>query len=277
MAFSPSGGLVAVRGLLLVKYRLYVDEVGNPDLKASKDPNHRYLSLTGVAFELDYVQRTAHPRVEALKQRFFGSHVDEPVILHRKELVNRKPPFHALRDAAVARRFDKALLALLQELEYTVFTAVIDKLEHRERYEVWRHDPYHYCLHVILERYVMWLRRRRANGDVMAESRGAREDRRLKNSFAEVCATGTDYMAASQFVETLTSRQLKVKPKANNITGLQIADLIAHPSYKAALSRRRKEPLPQNFGGRIAQILLRNKYDRSPDGKVDGWGIKWLP
>ncbi len=26
-----------------MKYRLYVDEVGNPDLKASKDSNHRYL------------------------------------------------------------------------------------------------------------------------------------------------------------------------------------------------------------------------------------------
>jgi len=28
-----------------MKYRLYVDEVGNPDMGASEDPNHRYLSL----------------------------------------------------------------------------------------------------------------------------------------------------------------------------------------------------------------------------------------
>ncbi len=32
--------------------RMYVDEVGNTDLNSSHDPNHQYLSLTGVIFEL---------------------------------------------------------------------------------------------------------------------------------------------------------------------------------------------------------------------------------
>jgi hypothetical protein len=43
-----------------VKYRLYIDEVGNPDLGASTDPNHRFLSLTGVALDLDYVTGEYH-------------------------------------------------------------------------------------------------------------------------------------------------------------------------------------------------------------------------
>jgi len=34
-----------------MKYRMYVDEVGNSDLGASLDPNHRYLSLTGVVLQ----------------------------------------------------------------------------------------------------------------------------------------------------------------------------------------------------------------------------------
>jgi hypothetical protein len=260
-----------------VKYRLYIDEVGNPDMGASDDPNHRYLSLTGIILELGYVDDTAHPRVEALKREFFGSHVDEPVILHRKELVNRKPPFEALRNPAIEQRFNTALLDLLKDLDYTVLTAVIDKLEHRERYQAWRYDPYHYCLHVILERYVMWLRRRGHRGDVMAESRGATEDRRLKSSFERLCQLGTDHMDSRKFAETLTSRQLKVKPKANNITGLQLSDLIAHPSFKAALARQAQQPPPDNFGGRIAQILFGEKYDRGPGGRIEGWGIKWLP
>ncbi len=32
----------------MTKYRIYIDEVGNPDLGSSDDPNHRFLSLTGV-------------------------------------------------------------------------------------------------------------------------------------------------------------------------------------------------------------------------------------
>ena len=78
-----------------MKYRLYIDEVGNSDLGSSKDPNHRYLSLTGIILELDYVSTTAFPAIEALKRDYFDSHPDEPIILHRKELVNklRTPAF----------------------------------------------------------------------------------------------------------------------------------------------------------------------------------------
>ncbi len=169
-----------------MKYRLYVDEVGNSDMGASTSPNHRYLSLTGVIVELGYVDAVVFPTIEALKRKYFGSHPDEPIILHRKELVNKKPPFHALRGPGVEQAFNQELLDLLRTLDYVVLTAVIDKLEHQQRYAIWRFDPYHYCLTVIVERYVRWLMGKNAVGDVMAESRGGKEDRRLKNSFENV-------------------------------------------------------------------------------------------
>jgi hypothetical protein len=115
-----------------VKYRLYVDEVGNPDLGASQNPNHRYLSLTGVILELEYVDTTVFPAIEALKRKYFHSHPDDPVILHRKELVNRKPPFESLRDPIIERAFNQELLELLRSLDYVVLTVVIDKLEHQD-------------------------------------------------------------------------------------------------------------------------------------------------
>lgn len=260
-----------------MKYRMYVDEVGNSDLGASDDPNHRYLSLTGVVLSLDYIDQTVFPGLENMKLRYFGSHPDEPIILHRKELVNKKPPFDSLRDPATEQAFNHDLMRFLCDLDYTVFTVVIDKKEHREKYQVWRHDPYHYCLVVLLERYVLWLKRNHGIGDVMAESRGGKEDRRLKASYERVYDSGSGYVARQQFTTFLTSRQLKVKQKSNNIAGLQIADLIAHPSYRATLARREQAPLPANFGGKIAQILENGKYDRDPNGVIDRWGRKWLP
>jgi len=50
-----------------MKYRLYVDEVGNPDLKSSEHEEHRFLCLTGVAFELDYVARILILKVPNMK------------------------------------------------------------------------------------------------------------------------------------------------------------------------------------------------------------------
>lgn len=115
------------------KYRLYVDEVGNADLGASHNPNHRYLSLTGVIIDLDYVAAVDAPSIEEVKRTFFGSHPDDPVILHRKELVNKKPSFDSLRDLAVEQAFNDRLLGMLRDPDYTVITTVIDKLEHQQR------------------------------------------------------------------------------------------------------------------------------------------------
>ena len=54
------------------KYRIYIDEVGNNDLKSSDNPNHRYLSLTGLIFELNYVKDMVTPTLEKLKQKYFS-------------------------------------------------------------------------------------------------------------------------------------------------------------------------------------------------------------
>ena len=74
------------------KFRIYIDEVGNSDLKSSSDPNHRFLSLTGVNFDLKYVLEILNPEIEDLKKKYFDAHPDEALILHRKEIVNKKPP-----------------------------------------------------------------------------------------------------------------------------------------------------------------------------------------
>jgi hypothetical protein len=68
-----------------------------------------------------------------------------------------------------------------------------------------------------------------------------------------------------RFHNTLTSRQLKVKPKANNVTGLQLADLLAHPSRNEILHEQKlldKEIAP--FAKSIIEIL-KGKYYRKDD------------
>ena len=140
-----------------MKYRLYIDEVGDPGLKAVKDPRYRYLCLTGIIMELDYVNNIVFHELESLKKKYFHSHVDDPVILHRKELVNKRYPFQALRAENIKDAFDKDLLHLLNSLDYKVITVVIDKLEHKMRYQTWQQDPYHYSLRVLLERYILFL------------------------------------------------------------------------------------------------------------------------
>jgi len=252
-----------------MKYRIYIDEVGNPDLGSSDNPNHRFLSLTGVILDLDYIQSVVHPEMESLKRKHFRSHPDEPIIFHRKEMVNRLPPFEALRDDDFRTKFDRELLGLMERWEYTVISVCLDKKKHKETYQTWRYDPYHYCLAVLLERFVFFLGQEGRPGDVMAESRGGKADMRLKASFSRLWEYGTEYVDPSQFQTRITSRQLKVKMKANNIAGLQLADLLAHPSRNEIL---RENGLLQrkvaSFAEEVIRFLQLKYYQR--DGKVFG-------
>ena len=256
-------------------HRLYIDEVGNSDLQSSDDPNHRFLSLTGVVIELAHVRNAVHPQMEAMKAKYFGAHPDEPIIFHRKEMINARGLFSPLQNQSVKEAFDAELLGALQAWEYTVISVCVDKKAHKERYTVWRYDPYNYCLAVLLERFSFFLRRRGFRGDVLAESRGGTEDRRLKESYARLYRDGSDFVAPETFEKALTSRQLKVKPKANNIAGLQLADLVAHPSRNEILDEqgllgRAIAPFAQKV---IA--ILQTKYDNL-NGKIAGHGKKFL-
>ncbi len=259
------------------KHRIYIDETGNSDLKSSDNPNHRFLSLTGVIISLVYVKNHLHADMEKLKQEFFSSHPDDPIIFHRKEMVNKQSPFHILKKQSIEKKFNFILLEKLNEWTYTVISVIVDKKEHRDLYRTWQYDPYHYCLAVMLERYIMFLEENKVIGDVMIESRGKKEDTRLKKSFSELYTKGTQYIDSESFKKYFTSSKLKVKPKSNNISGLQLADIIAHPSRNDMLKKFGfKEKKNKTFGDKIINILEK-KYHRSKEGKIIGYGIKKLP
>jgi len=259
-------------------YRIYIDETGNHDMTHADDPNQRFLALTGVILESEYNASVLQPEIEAIKRQFFRKDPDTPVIFHRKEIVNRRPPFETLRDARVEKRFNQEILEGLERWQYHVITVVIDKKVHRDQYSVWRYHPYHYCLAVLLERFVLFLHYGKHRGDVMVESRGGNEDGKLKDSYRRLYDEGTDNIPAERWQERLSSRELKVRPKSADIAGLQLADLLAHPSRREILlTNKLIEDERDTFGDRICAILKSSKYLRSPKGKIPGYGTKLLP
>ncbi len=260
----------------MIKYRIYIDEVGNNDLRSSDNPNHRYLSLTGIIFELNYVKNTLHPSIEALKEKYFNPHPDEPIIFHRKELVNKKFPFNTLKDPKVEKEFNEEFIKLLKNLDYTIISVLIDKKEHTQKYSTWKYDPYHYCMEIIVERFYFFLEEKNARGDVMIESRGGKEDMRLKKSFRKILDNGTHFILPEKLQLRFTSKELKVKSKKLNISGLQLADLTAHPSRRYIFRKYNiDEGKRFTFGDRIIEILEKKFYNKG--GSVEGYGIKKLP
>ena len=249
----------------MTKYRMYVDESGISDLNYTGDPNSRFLALTGVVIDLEHIRNKVHPEMESLKAVYFDSHPDEPVILHRSDIMNRRGAFHPLRDSRVNNAFGTEILQRLREWEYVVITVCLDKEKHVRRSGAWSRDPYHYCMEILLERFCFLMRQLRSTGDVMAESRGGREDRRLKKEFRQLWGTGTDRLKPEELQRLLTSRELKVKPKSANTAGLQLADLIVNPSRSEILAENGF--LRRELGAFTKEIveILKEKYYRRGD------------
>jgi len=170
------------------------------------------------------------------------------------------------------------VLDLIEKLPYLAITVMIDKHEHRERYKVWRFNPYHYCMTALVERYVMWLKSKGLTGDVIAEPRYKRADKALKKAFQYIWNNGTDNMRVDEVQACLTSRELKFEPKQANNCALQLVELIAHASHHGTKARHTNEAIKAAFGARVYDLLEAKKFRRNPHTlKIDGWGRKWLP
>lgn len=62
-------------------------------------PQHRFLGLTGVIISLEYVRQVIVPELEQLKHDVFHHDPDEPLILHRRDILHKKRVFKILRDS----------------------------------------------------------------------------------------------------------------------------------------------------------------------------------
>ena len=266
-------------------YRIYIDESGDhtygkkelrdfviksgekvikiPDnhYPALEVPDKRYLGLTSIIIEAERYKTNFYPALESLKQKHFPHSPDESIILERNEIINRRGPFWRLKDSGQETAFNDDLLSFLQSQEYTIITVVIDKKSHIERYYNAFH-PYHYCLAVMLERYRGFLHYRSAKGDVLAESRGGTEDKLLKAEYQRIYNEGTLKQSATHFQTVLTSKEIKIKPKIANISGLQIADILAHSSKQKILIENNVPNILIGTFGKTICTIIGEKYCR---------------
>ncbi len=255
-------------------FRLFIDEVGHGSMKFSDHPNERYLSLTGAIMRITNESGQFTDELNKLRAEIFGN---TEVILHRTDIIKKEAPFDCLADPARCAEFDAAILKLLDESSYRVITVVIDKKEHKNRYRVWQAYPYHYCLMALMERYVTWLLGTGFSGDVMAESRGEKDNRKLQESYSRLYTKGTDWVGFKDFQKTLSTKELKIKDKKANISGLQLTDIIANPSMWSMICEKTSTEMNSPFGIQVVDILKRAKYRRKYNGQIAGIGTKWLP
>jgi hypothetical protein len=261
-----------------VPFRMYIDECGTDDIVSCHLPEHQHLALTGVILDLDVVRDIATPRMIDLKNKHFPEEDPDgdPIVLHRSDFLAHKGRFHTLSDEARMSAFIADLEQYLFDLEHTVITVVLDKDAMMKRAH-WRNkEPYHYCAEVLAEKFVQFLERRKAVGDIWAESRKSAKNKRLQRAFEGVCKTGSRFVDPARYGANFSTFDITFREKKHNNTGIQIADAYAKPSMDRIMLQKNKHLVRSPFSKRLGALLYVHKYDRAANGEQWGYGMKYL-
>jgi len=262
----------------MANYRMYLDESGNHVFSSSDAVDKRYLCILGLIISEEEIQTKLIPYIRELKD-IIRKDPDEVIILHREEIANRRGAVYGrLKDAELESKWNEQIAKIINDIDYTLCAAVLDKKFHYDRYGSAAMNPYHYCLHLLLERYVKFLEKtgNDHNGDVMAEARGGAEDGALKSEYAIVYQNGTQFVNNVRFQSRLTSKDIKITQKEKGIAGLELADLLVLATKLDVLHENRHIDRINSMFIRGLVGSIKPKYDCSPTGIIQGYGRKFI-
>lgn len=232
-------------------YIVFADESGDHGL-ATIDPQFPVFALVFCVFEKTRYVDEVEPAFRRLKLKWFGH---DAAILHEREIRKQMPPFDfLLRDAAARDAFMADLSAIMRDAPFHAYVSVIDKIRLRERYAQ-PHNPYDigmlFCLEKLSNRLVVDGQRGRLT-HVLFEARGRTEDTQLELEFRRVCSNRRRWGWRDVDFSRTPLEPIFV-PKAANLAGHQLSDLIARP-----LALRAMRPGQPN---RAAEMVWNRVWD----------------
>jgi hypothetical protein len=240
-------------------YIVYADESGDHSLTSINPQNPVFVLVFCVFRKADFIDSVV-PAFQKLKFQFWGH---DAIVLHGHEIRKRHGDFNILLNAERRADFVETVSGALEQAPFTAIAAAIDKSKHVQQYTE-PGDPYSIALTFCMERLHHCLREY-GQGDrithVLVEKRGHAEDQLLELVFRRV-ADGQNA------VGPMPNLSIRFMDKKHNSTGLQIADLIAHP-----IARHVVNPNQPNR----AYDIVQKKFRRGVDNKILGYGLKVFP
>lgn len=234
---------------------VFLDEAGNLNLDL-RDEDFPVFAVTLLVCDRDEYCHSIVPEFLQFKIKHFGH---EAIVLHSRDIRKAQKDFGFLTDRFRRDSFMHDISTLMGKLNYQWITTVIRKQRHRELYGIAAQNPYDLALTFCLERLLPLLEaKNQTEVCVMAEARGKREDKELELTFLRTVTNGTFYVSADRFRNVKFA--LKFAEKRQNVTGNQMADLIAYPVARHVLDPA-KPNLPYD-------VLFEKEY-KGP-GKVRG-------
>jgi hypothetical protein len=239
------------------RFIAFFDECGDHSLEKI-DLDFPLFVLALVVVERKAYCEQVLPELNRFKLRYWNN---EGVNLHSRDIRLATGPFSMLLNPTIRPKFMEELSDIVQRLPFTLFISAIQKQTHMERYGKDAANPYGLSLEFTMEMLVHFLESHNETDlPIVAEARGKREDNALEQAYYRLLARGTEQCPAERFKKL--NCPLSFFSKKNNIVGVQLADLCAHPCARHILNPKKES--------RAFEIARKHIYET--DGMV-GWKV----
>lgn len=238
------------------KYLVFADESGDHVLDVRNEQFPIFV-LAFCVFEKDHYCNMVLPEFNKFKLKYFN---DLSTIFHERDIRKAINDFSFLVNSEIRERFFNDLNELIEKINFTIISAVIDKRKLTEKY-ITPGNPYSIAMKLCTERLLYFMNNRSNLGPttISFETRGRAEDNALELSFLrEVNSRISDYK---------NNFSIKFMDKRANNCGLQLADLIARP-----IGRHILNVAQPNRAFDVIKTKLYSKND-----KIEGIGLKLFP
>ena len=223
-------------------YVVYVDESGDHSLE-SINPDFPVFVLALCVFHKRHYAEKIIPAVEKLKFNYFGH---DSVVLHEHEIRKQKGEFAFLSHLPTRTEFMGKLSSIVEASNFILIACVVDKTR-LKRHGGTDSNPYHIALGICLEALREFLAEKgqdQVQTHMIVECRGKKEDAELELEFRRIIDGDNPGNRKLPF-------NIVFADKKTNLTGLQLADLVARP---VGLNYIRPQQANQAFD------LLRRKF-----------------
>ena len=236
------------------EYIIFADESGDHGLSCVKPENSLFTLVFCIFKKSDYIS-IVKSMIAQLKLNFWGHDL---VVLHNHEIRKSRGEFAFLFKEEIRKIFLHALNETVRAIPFLIIATTVDKRALIDGLNI--ENPYSLALKSCVEQTVDFLKLKGQFGRVthpIVESRGKPEDQDLEKSFRQLSLD-----------PSLGSFPLDIKfaNKQTNSTGLQIADLVAHPIGRHILKKHQPNQ---------AFEIVKEKLLGYPD--YDGIGLKCYP
>lgn len=245
---------------------IYMDESGDHSLVSIDNDYPIFVLACCIVSKADYVS-IIDPEFQKFKFKYFGH---DMVVLHAHDIRKSKDIFSILLNKEIREQFFADLNGIVDISPFSLVATVIKKIEYAEKYKSPR-SAYTIALQFCLERihdFLMRNSQRNKLTHIVVESRGRKEDEELELEFHRIISNYYDSKATHKRPYNSTPFEIMFMHKQANSTGMQLADLVAHPIGRHVLDRSQVNR---------AFEIIEQKLIEKPSGGVQGMGLKIFP